>query len=59
MLIERIYEVFPPLWDVCDDIKRLQRAFMLMRHIVLQPALTGVGGRELATSAFCQNRHRN
>jgi choline dehydrogenase-like flavoprotein len=34
-----------------DDTARLVRGFKLMRRILEQPALAGLGGRELATSA--------
>ena len=34
-----------------DDMERMVRGFKLMRHILNQPALAGIGGKELATSA--------
>jgi choline dehydrogenase-like flavoprotein len=34
-----------------DDMDRLVRGFKLMRHLLEQPALAGLGGRELAASA--------
>ena len=34
-----------------DDVRRLVRGFQAMRHILEQPALAGLRGRELATSA--------
>lgn len=34
-----------------DDVRRLVRGFQVMRRILQQPALAGLGGRELATSA--------
>ena len=37
-----------------DDMDRLVRGFKLMRHILSQPALAGVAGRELAASAVAQ-----
>ena len=37
-----------------DDMERLMRGFKLMRHILAQPALAVVGGRELAASAAAQ-----
>ncbi|MDO8252675.1 MAG: choline dehydrogenase [Rhodoferax sp.] len=46
----------PPLIDPNflgerDDMDRLIRGFKLMRHILAQPALAAIGGRELAASA--------
>ncbi len=38
-----------------DDMERLVRGFKLMRHILAQPALAGLGGRELATSATARS----
>ena len=37
-----------------DDLHRLVRGFKLMRHILQQPALAGLGGRELQVSASAQ-----
>jgi choline dehydrogenase-like flavoprotein len=34
-----------------DDARRMVRGFKLMREILEQPAMDGIGGRELATSA--------
>ncbi|MBC5785134.1 choline dehydrogenase [Ramlibacter sp. USB13] len=34
-----------------DDVRRLVRGFRVMRHILEQPALAGLRGRELAASA--------
>ncbi|MCC2674863.1 MAG: choline dehydrogenase [Ramlibacter sp.] len=34
-----------------DDVRRLVRGFQAMRHILQQPALSGLRGRELAASA--------
>jgi choline dehydrogenase-like flavoprotein len=34
-----------------DDMERLLRGFKLMRQILQQPALAGLGGKELAVSA--------
>ena len=34
-----------------DDMPRLVAGFKLMRHILSQPALAGLGGREMASSA--------
>lgn len=49
----------PPLIDPNflgerDDMDRLIRGFKLMRHILAQPALAAIGGRELAASAAAQ-----
>jgi choline dehydrogenase-like flavoprotein len=49
----------PPLIDPNflgerDDMERLIRGFKLMRHILAQPALAAIGGRELAASASAQ-----
>lgn len=49
----------PPLIDPNflgerDDMDRLMRGFKLMRHILAQPALAAIGGRELAASAAAQ-----
>lgn len=38
-----------------DDLRRLVRGFQAMRHILRQPALAGLGGRELAASAGAQD----
>lgn len=38
-----------------DDMDRLVRGFKLMRHILSQPALAGLGGRELAISAAARS----
>jgi choline dehydrogenase-like flavoprotein len=50
----------PPLIDPnflgeADDLQRLVRGFKLMRKVLAQPALAGLGGRELATSAQAQS----
>jgi choline dehydrogenase-like flavoprotein len=50
----------PPLIDPNflgdrDDMERLMRGFKLMRHILSQPALAGVHGKELAASAAAQS----
>jgi len=37
-----------------DDVQRMVRAVRVMRHILSQPALRALGGRELATSANLQ-----
>jgi choline dehydrogenase-like flavoprotein len=37
-----------------DDLHRLVRGFKLMRNILQQPALAGLGGRELPASASAQ-----
>ena len=37
-----------------DDMQRLLRGFKLMRRILSQPALTGLGGQELPASAAAQ-----
>jgi choline dehydrogenase-like flavoprotein len=49
----------PPLIDIGflqdpDDLDRLVRGFKLMRNILQQPALAGLGGRELPASASAQ-----
>jgi len=38
-----------------DDMDRLIRGFKLMRQILSQPALAGIGGKELAASAAAQS----
>ncbi|ODV02146.1 MAG: glucose-methanol-choline oxidoreductase [Rubrivivax sp. SCN 70-15] len=38
-----------------DDVDRLVRGFKAMRRILQQPALAGLGGRELAASAGAQS----
>ena len=38
-----------------DDMDRMVRGFKLMRQLLTQPALAGLGGRELATSASAQS----
>ncbi|WP_332826918.1 GMC family oxidoreductase [Ramlibacter sp.] len=38
-----------------DDVRRLVRGFQAMRHILRQPALAGLRGRELAASAGAQD----
>ncbi|WP_284617337.1 GMC family oxidoreductase [Aquabacterium humicola] len=38
-----------------DDLPRLVRGVKLMRHIIAQPALATLGGREMATSAGAQS----
>lgn len=38
-----------------DDMERLVRGFKLMRHLLSQPALAGLGGRELAASAAARS----
>ncbi|MCE3271038.1 MAG: choline dehydrogenase [Ramlibacter sp.] len=38
-----------------DDVRRLVRGFQAMRHILRQPALAGLRGRELAASASAQD----
>jgi choline dehydrogenase-like flavoprotein len=38
-----------------DDLRRLVRGFHAMRRILQQPALAGLGGRELASSASAQD----
>ncbi len=38
-----------------DDLPRLGAGFKLMRHILSQPALAGLGGRELASSASARS----
>ncbi len=48
-----------PLIDIgflqeSEDLDRLVRGFKLMRHILQQPALAGLGGRELPASAGAQ-----
>ncbi|GAB2598148.1 FAD-dependent oxidoreductase [Ramlibacter solisilvae] len=50
----------PPLIDPnflgdADDLQRLVRGFKLMRRVLAQPALAGLGGRELSTSASAQS----
>ncbi len=44
----------PAFLSAADDLPRLVRGFQLMRQILAQPALAGLGGRELATSANAQ-----
>lgn len=41
----------PDFLGDADDVRRLVRGFQVMRRILQQPALAGLGGRELATSA--------
>jgi choline dehydrogenase-like flavoprotein len=38
-----------------DDMPRLVAGFKLMRHILSQPALAGLGGREMASSASARS----
>jgi choline dehydrogenase-like flavoprotein len=38
-----------------DDMPRLLRGFKRMRHILSQPALSGLGGREMASSAAARS----
>ncbi len=38
-----------------DDVERLVRGFKLMRHILQQPALAAIGGRELQASAAARS----
>ncbi len=38
-----------------DDVHRLVRGFKLMRHVLQQPALASLGGRELQASASAQS----
>ena len=44
----------PDFLGVRDDMDRMIRGFKLMRKIVSQPALAGMGGKELAASAGAQ-----
>lgn len=44
----------PDFFGVRDDMDRMVRGFKLMRKIVSQPALAGIGGKELAASAGAQ-----
>ena len=44
----------PHFFGERDDLERLLRGFKLVRHILAQPALAGVGGQELAVSAGAQ-----
>jgi choline dehydrogenase-like flavoprotein len=41
----------PNFFSHPDDMPRMVAGFKLMRHILSQPALAGLGGRELASSA--------
>jgi choline dehydrogenase-like flavoprotein len=41
----------PGFLSVRDDVDRLVRGFKLMRHVLQQPALAGLGGRETPASA--------
>jgi choline dehydrogenase-like flavoprotein len=38
-----------------DDMPRMVAGFRLMRHILAQPALAGLGGREMASSASARS----
>jgi len=44
----------PAFFAVDDDLQRLVRGFKLMRTLLSQPALGGLGGKELARSATAQ-----
>ena len=44
----------PAFLQAPDDLLRLVRGFKLMRQILQQPALAGLGGRELPASAAAQ-----
>jgi choline dehydrogenase-like flavoprotein len=41
----------PNFFGHADDMPRMVSGFKLMRHITSQPALAGLGGREMASSA--------
>jgi choline dehydrogenase-like flavoprotein len=41
-----------------DDVRRLVRGFQAMRHILRQPVLAGLGGRELTASALAQTEQQ-